>query len=724
MAEIVNLFEVNIDTAQAQKDLAQSQREVEALKGALKDLQKAEGDNSEEIASLTANLKFKQSELRDNTKLTQSAIAASRSQKGSIEKLRAELAAVTIQWKRLSDEERNNTEDGKKLTAQKKALTDALKEEESATGDTRRNVGNYRDAIIEAVNELRTQQETLIETRRELEQNLKALEKGTEEYENMSQSLVRVESDLEKVNDQLGEGEVSIADMDFSLQGLIKSSEKSGGAFNMLKGGLKGATSGMLSFIKSSLAFIATPVGAVLAVIAGAFLMIKNAMDRNEEATVKIKKAFSGFTGVLKSFSKILEPIGGFLIDVLAKGIENIVDLFGKLSPEMQESIEQARDLTQAELELDKALRLQGRTQLEYQKRAEKLRQIRDNEKKSISERIEANEDLGNVLKEQLQEELKLAQKALEVANLRIKLDGKTKDNLDAQAEALTEIADIEERITGQQSEQLTNRVALEKEAAEQRIAIREAELDAFEKQRELQDKTLEDSVRTEREIAARKTAILKEQLNARLIEQQEYDAQLRSIRFDLKKSEIELEKKAAEDLRKIEEEQEELELAALERQFEREQAELDRQVENAIRSGEIEQERIRMLNEARDLDYENRMMLSEGRFFEELEFERQNLEAKRLQEVEFAEKIGADVNLINQKYEKANKELAQAEFAAKLSLAQGFAADIATIAGEATAVGKAAAASRGLTIRHFKIFATIAGSIRPVSMKSATDCS
>lgn len=49
------------------------------------------------------------------------------------------------------------------------------------------------------------------------------------------------------------------------------------------------------------------------------------------------------------------------------------------------------------------------------------------------------------------------------VANLRIDAEGKTTDLLDARAEALAEISDIQERITGQESEQLTNRVSLQK---------------------------------------------------------------------------------------------------------------------------------------------------------------------------------------------------------------------------------------------------------------------
>jgi hypothetical protein len=61
---------------------------------------------------------------------------------------------------------------------------------------------------------------------------------------------------------------------------------------------------------------------------------------------------------------------------------------------------------------------------------AEKLRQIRDDESLSIIQRTQAN-DLGGVLKQQLNAELAIARQALLVANLRIKAEGKSKEALE-----------------------------------------------------------------------------------------------------------------------------------------------------------------------------------------------------------------------------------------------------------------------------------------------------
>lgn len=68
--------------------------------------------------------------------------------KGSIQAIRAELGLVSLEWSKLSKEERENSEKGKELTVSKLALTNQLKSLEAATGDARRNVGNYTNTIV------------------------------------------------------------------------------------------------------------------------------------------------------------------------------------------------------------------------------------------------------------------------------------------------------------------------------------------------------------------------------------------------------------------------------------------------------------------------------------------------------------------------------------------------------------------------------------------------
>ena len=100
------------------------------------------------------------------------------------------------------------------------------------------------------------------------------------------------------------------------------------------------------------------------------------------------------------------------------------------------------------------------------------------------------------------------------VANLRIDAEGKTTDLLDARAEALAEISDIQERITGQESEQLTNRVSLQKEANDKAIEQQKGALDLFIAQQGIKAKTLQEELAIEEQVSKKKVDILKAELN------------------------------------------------------------------------------------------------------------------------------------------------------------------------------------------------------------------
>tara|TARA_R100000781_G_scaffold24135_1_gene17873 strand:+ start:135 stop:1658 length:1524 start_codon:yes stop_codon:yes gene_type:complete len=107
--------------------------------------------------------------------------------------------------------------------------------------------------------------------------------------------------------------------------------------------------------------------------------------------------------------------------------------------------------------------------QLTYQREAEIQRQIRDDIRKTPEERLKANERLGEILQEQLAEEQKVADKRLELALLEQSTDEENVQFKVNVKNALAELADLRERISGQESEFLTNQAALEKEIAEDR---------------------------------------------------------------------------------------------------------------------------------------------------------------------------------------------------------------------------------------------------------------
>lgn len=118
------------------------------------------------------------------------------------------------------------------------------------------------------------------------------------------------------------------------------------------------------------------------------------------------------------------------------------------------------------------AVKVQGLIE-EYDRQAEKLRQVRDDESKTFEERIAANDKLGEVLKEQQEEMLKLVDIQIAAAKQDVEKNNNIENQIKLQ-EALNEKKAVQAQITGFESEQLTNNIALNKE--QKQVALDNAE--------------------------------------------------------------------------------------------------------------------------------------------------------------------------------------------------------------------------------------------------------
>jgi len=153
--------------------------------------------------------------------------------------------------------------------------------------------------------------------------------------------------------------------------------------------------------------------------------------------------------------------------DAIVGNNKSFKDFINNAKESAKETVRFAKALVNLQNEVKIAEAQQRQLQLTFQKDAEIQRQIRDDISLTFEERIAANNKLGEILDKQFAEEQALAQKKVKLAELEL---SRNKDNIDLQValiDAKTELADLDERITGQRSEQLTNLKALEKEQAD-----------------------------------------------------------------------------------------------------------------------------------------------------------------------------------------------------------------------------------------------------------------
>lgn len=111
-----------------------------------------------------------------------------------------------------------------------------------------------------------------------------------------------------------------------------------------------------------------------------------------------------------------------------------------------------------------------------YDRMAEQQRQIRDDESKSMEERIAANNKLGEILKEQSQAMLEQADKNIAAARAELAANSSNYDLKVALINAENARAGILAQITGLESEQKVNAVALNKQLLDMNKAVSDSD--------------------------------------------------------------------------------------------------------------------------------------------------------------------------------------------------------------------------------------------------------
>jgi hypothetical protein len=184
---------------------------------------------------------------------------------------------------------------------------------------------------------------------------------------------------------------------------------------------------------------------------------IKKLTERINETKGSLKEVG---TDAIKAGKQVANNIGKAVGEVGAV-IEGSVAGISKIS------IEGAYAQAKANVQLQNTAKLaeanQARLVEQYDRQAEKLRQVRDEERNSVEDRIKANNDLNKVLKSQ--EQAMLAQADAQIAAAQSTLSqNKNIENQVAVTNALANREGVLAQIEGLRSEQKANDLALNKE--------------------------------------------------------------------------------------------------------------------------------------------------------------------------------------------------------------------------------------------------------------------
>lgn len=176
-------------TEDGRKTIKGATTDTDRLTRAARDLAFAESENAKRLAEL----KQAQKEANEINKLV---VKINQSAEGSYNRLSAQYSLNKIFLNNMTVEEREATEDGRKLVAETKAIYEEMKRLQEATGKTSLNVGNYSDAAKGLTTQIENQTKQLALLRLEGKQ-------GTAEYQQLSKETAILRDAAKDATDEI-----------------------------------------------------------------------------------------------------------------------------------------------------------------------------------------------------------------------------------------------------------------------------------------------------------------------------------------------------------------------------------------------------------------------------------------------------------------------------------------------------------------------------------------
>ena len=443
-----------------------------------------------------------------------------------------------------------------------------------------------------------------------------------------------------------------------AIPGLNKATgvlSKMGVTMDDLKGkGIK-AFSGLGQSVKAfGKAFITPPIVIITAVLAAIMAIVNKvseAFKKNDDAMTALQKAFAIFKPIGEAINAVFNSLAGAIAKVVEGAANAVSWIVGKLAPGYKKAADEAQALVQAQDDLQEAERQYTENSAKRNRDISSLRaEAMDKEKHTAEERKNLLAQAIELEKENLEEERKIKAEHLRIMEETARRESDTSD------ETKDKIAQA--RAAMYQAEQ----------SYYDGVRTLQKQQNAFDKEIESEKAKAAEDARKKREANAKAEADAERarQENARKIAQESED-------FALSLIEDETERTIAE--RKI---QGEREIAELQRRLETEknltdesrnqlaelingkQAALDAELEqmatdaaNALTEEQVRAEEERAM---RILEYKRE--LAESGSEEELELQKQILDAQMAQELENSELSEEEKYLIRETFAKKAEEL------------------------------------------------------------------
>lgn len=621
MADVVTkILDVQVNVDKAIEKMVEYKKEVQRLRQEQAELRKAQKEDptnaekyARDIENLSAQISVYNDAIRKTTKVVQNQIRQEESQKGSIIAMRAELSNLTAEYDSLGEAQRRGIA-GSELKQRINDITTALKAEEEATQRYYRNVGNYENAIRDALGNLNSR---LTEAQRRYAELLKtegsaskATREAKEEFEDLQLTLKFTEETTESFNNAIYSF-IPGGNILMKIVPLIGSGLSGvGKAFSL-------AVTGAKALGQQLLTLMANPIVAFLGVMASIIMLVANGIKGSEENMNQWNRILAPLQRELAALQGVLTTLAGWILNVVEFGERALLAVFKfaeaatSIFPSLQNAIkgvnaaiEESIELAAREAKLDRDrgdfLVEEAKQELEIAK----LREIANNkEGKTAEERLAANNEAIRIERQLAEERLRMAEEEFAIAKTRAEWSDNSKEDND-------ELSRLEAEVYNARKSYYDNTMKLQKQqqTLENEIASeRKAQHEAYRKQQEERIRLAKEA--SEKEAAAYR---MLEDALLQLVEEGfdkkrqtvnlQYDREIKDLkkRLDTEKNLTERARKAITDTIKVKERQRQQELNSISE--EEIQKEVERQEKlistrlSAVEKGSKEERELRLM--------------------------------------------------------------------------------------------------------------------------------
>lgn len=373
------ILEIRVKYDDAIRKIAEYKTEIDSIKAKEKELGVQRKKN--EISLEEYNIKMTEAkadcqQYSDAIRIINKQIQNERKEQteleGSLVSLRAKLSNLTAEYDKLSRAERES-DGGKKKAAEIKAISDELKGAEEVTGRFYRNVGNYKDAMLQAAEA----QIPFVST----------LRSGISVLQETSNFIGGLKDELTKIIVHYKEATVSAN----GLSGAQRAAAITG---NLLSTSLK--------ILK--VALISTGIGAIV-VLLGSLIAWLTKTQKGTEFLSNIMASFGAIIDVLiDRIAKFGGAIAKFFSGDFSGAAKDMKDSFAGIGAEIANDAKQAWALNDAMQQLEKSETMLNMKRAASRSEIEKLKLIADDTTKSLKERTDAAQkayDLENKLQQE-----------------------------------------------------------------------------------------------------------------------------------------------------------------------------------------------------------------------------------------------------------------------------------------------------------------------------------